>query len=124
MTLKRPVEVLGSPHLMESEPTVKRRCGVSLFPTCTTPPGTSSEHWGYTQSGGDSPGLRSRHSRCATPLSVNRGIKRAKRKLDVLDDEPSDHYSNTTVTPLASRSPFSSAKPLDTGWFFFLCLSM
>lgn len=112
VTLKRPVEVLGSPHRMESEPIVKRRrCGMSLFPT--TPPGTGVERLGsdHSQSGRVSPALSRHHSLCASPLSANRGNKRAKRKLDV------DEYSlSPTVQPV---SPFLHATPpVETGKSF------
>lgn len=109
VTLKRPIEALGSPHLMEHEPTVKRRCGMSMFPT--TPPGTNSEPYGSNacpKSGRDSPGPSRHHSLCGSPLSLNRGMKRARRKLDI------DHYSPTPSTPPVS--PFLSATPpLETG---------
>lgn len=114
VTLKRPVDVLGSPHLMESEPTVKRRrCGMSLFPT--TPPGPSSERFSsdHPQCGRSSPGLTRHHVACTSPMSV-KGVKRAKRKLDI------DHYSVPPSSP--PMSPFLSATPpIETGdWWHFL----
>lgn len=100
VTMKRPVEVLGSPHAVENEPMSKRqRCGPSLFPT--TPPSCN-----LTQ---DSDSFRG-NFHYGSPVSINRGIKRAKRKLDV-----DDHYSS----PSNSRnplSPFLGATPqLQTG---------
>ncbi len=106
VTLKRPVEVLGSPHMMEHEPMVKRRrCGMSLFPT--TPPGTSSG-LDSLNNGRSSPGPAYRHSLCSSPISASRGSKRAKRKLDI------DHYDLPPTPP--TISPFmSAATPLETG---------
>lgn len=100
VTLKRPVEVLGSPHAVEHEPMAKRkRCGPSLFPT--TPP--SSCHRFH-----ESESFRG-HSHYGSPMS-SIGIKRAKRKLDV-----DDHYSSPS-TPRNTVSPFLSATPpLQTG---------
>lgn len=79
VTLKRPVEVLGSPHLVDHQPLAKRkRCGPPLFPTTPSPP---------------------------------RGIKRAKRKLEV-----DDHYSSPSINSSAAVSPFLRATPpLETG---------
>ena len=110
VTMKRPIEMLGSPHLMELEPTAKRRrCGMSLFPT--TPPGTSSKHLelDYLQRNGrGSPDISHRRSLCNSPIGVSRGSKRAKRKLDV------DHYSIPPSSPPVS--PFLNATPpLETG---------
>lgn len=111
VTLKRPVDALGSPHLMEHEPTVKRRCGMSMFPT--TPPGINSmEPYGLNvcpESSRGSPGPSRHHSVCGSPLSASRGTKRMKkRKLDI------DHYSPVPSTPPVS--PFLSATPpLETG---------
>ena len=74
VTLKRPIEVLGSPHMMEHEPMAKRkRCGASFFPT--TPPGSR-----FGRGGIGSP---------SSPLSsnfasgVSRSAKRAKRRLEI-----------------------------------------
>lgn len=96
---------------MESEPMIKRRrCGMSLFPT--TPPGTSTQRLGLenSQSGLVSPALNRHHSLCGSPLSATRGIKRAKRKLDVED------YS---VSPPSTPPPVSSflhaTPPIETG---------
>lgn len=109
LTLKRPIEALGSPHLMEHEPgpmVKRRRCGMSLFPT--TPPGINSGPYGFPESGSSSPSSSRHHSLCVSPLSLGRGVKRVKRKLDI------DHYSNTPSTPPVS--PFLSATPpLETG---------
>ena len=78
VTLKRPIEVLGSPHLSEHQPLAKRkRCGPPLFPT--------------------------------TPSSP-RGVKRAKRKLDVDDHYSSPVSSNTTSSPFLSATP-----PINSG---------
>lgn len=95
--------------MMEHEPMVKRRrCGMSLFPT--TPPGTSSQQFRseYSQNGSFSPVPTRPHSLCGSPMSLNRGVKRAKRKLDI------DEYSIPSTTP--PPSPFLSATPsLETG---------
>lgn len=103
VTLKRPIDVLGSPHMVEHEPLAKRkRCGPSLFPT--TPPGSRFSH-------GASLGVRPSHS---VPPSMNfgRGLKRVKRKLDI-----DDHYSSPISSP-PSASPFLSAvQPIQTGWY-------
>ena len=80
VTIKRPLEMLGSPHLMEHQPLAKRkRCGPPLFQTAHSP---------------------------------NRGVKRAKRKLEM-----DDHYSSPTRSSgVASPSPFLNAvTPLETG---------
>lgn len=101
VTLKRPIDVLGSPHMMEHEPLAKRkRCGPSLFPT--TPPGSR-----FKRETGLS--VRPPHS---VPHSMNfgRGLKRAKRKLDI-----DDNYSSPVSSP-PSSSPFLSAvQPIQTG---------
>ena len=114
VTLKRPLEVLGSPHMMEHEPMAKKRCGVSLFQT--TPPGSGSRVFlsGTRSCGRSSPGPSQRHSICDSPMSSSvRASKRVKRKLDL--DQYSDQYSSPS-TPLVS--PFESATPcLETGWF-------
>lgn len=90
---------------MEHEPMVKRRCGMSLFPS--TPPGTSS---GLNLSGrGSSPGPSRHHSMCGSPVSLNRGIKRVKRRL--LD---ADHYSVRPTTPPTSLF-LCATPPLETG---------
>lgn len=115
VTLKRPVEVLGSPHRMESEPMVKRRrCGMSLFPT--TPPGTGTERIGLANSEGGrvSPALNRHHSLCGSPLSVNRGTKRARRKLDV------DEYSISTPTTPPVSCFLHATPPVETGKFLYL----
>ena len=81
VTLKRPIELLGSPHLVEHQPLAKRkRCGPPLFQTTPSP---------------------------------NRGVKRAKRKLD-----NDDHYSS----PSSSAAPVSqflgTASPINSGkWY-------
>ncbi len=96
VTLKRPVDVLGSPHTVEHEPVAKRkRCGASFFPT--TPPGSSHR-------GGD--GYRGL-SHYGSPLS-SRSVKRPKRKLEV--DEESGSSTTNTVSPFLSATP-----PLPTG---------
>ena len=113
VTLKRPVEVLGSPHRMESEPMIKRRrCGMSMFPT--TPPGTSTQRLGLDnpQGGRVSPALSRHHSLCGSPLSATRGIKRAKRKLDV------DDYSISTPTTPPVSSFLHATPPIETGKCF------
>ena len=74
VTLKRPIDVLGSPHLSEIQPLAKRkRCGPPLF---------------------------------ATTPSPNRGVKRAKRRLDV-----DDAYSPNSGPSSPVRSPFLGAVP-------------
>ena len=74
VTLKRPIDVLGSPHLAEIQPLAKRkRCGPPLF---------------------------------ATTPSPNRGVKRAKRRLD-----PDDAYSPNSGPSSPVRSPFLGAVP-------------
>lgn len=79
---------------------------MSLFPT--TPPGINSGPYGFPESGSSSPSSSRHHSLCVSPLSLGRGVKRVKRKLDI------DHYSNTPSTPPVS--PFLSATPpLETG---------
>ena len=100
---------------MEHEPMVKRRrCGMSLFPT--TPPGTSSG-LDYSRSDGVSPGPSNRQGPCGSPISVSRGSKRAKRKLDV------DHYAIPPSSPPVS--PFMSATPpLETGWLMQFILKL
>lgn len=79
VTLKRPIDVLGSPHLAEIQPLAKRkRCGPPLF---------------------------------ATTPSPSRGVKRAKRRLDV-DDTYSPNSGPTSPAP----SPFLGAiSPTDPG---------
>ena len=77
VTLKRPIEVLGSPHLGEHQPMAKRkRCGPSLFPT--TP-----------------------------PCSPSRGIsvKRAKRRLEVDDHYSPPTTSSALSSPFISAAP-------------------
>lgn len=77
VTLKRPIDVLGSPHLAEHQPMAKRkRCGPSLFPT--TPPCSPSR------------GL---------------GVKRIKRRLEVDDHYSPPSTSSTTVSPFANAAP-------------------
>ena len=83
VTLKRPIDVLGSPHLAEIQPLAKRkRCGPPLF--------------------------------AATPTSpASRGVKRAKRRLDV--DEA---YSPNSGPASPVQSPFAGAvPPVDPGNF-------
>jgi hypothetical protein len=76
VTLKRPIDVLGSPHLAEIAPLAKRkRCGPPLF--------------------------------AATPSSpAGRGVKRAKRRLDV-DEAYSPNSGPASPVP----SPFVGAVP-------------
>lgn len=97
VTLKRPIEVLGSPHMMEHEPMAKRkRCGASFFPT--TPPGSR-----FGRGGISSP---------SSPLSsyadggMARSTKRAKRRLEV--DERDSLPSANSPPPL---SAFLNATP-------------
>jgi hypothetical protein len=86
---------------------------MSMFPT--TPPGVNSEPYVLPESGRGSPGPSRHHSLCCSPLSLNRGTRRVKRKLDI------DHYSPTPSTPPVS--PFLSATPpLETGKFLGLLL--
>ena len=75
VTLKRPIDVLGSPHLAEIQPLAKRkRCGPPLF---------------------------------ATTPSPNRGVKRAKRRL-----EADDAYTPNSSRPTSPvSSPFLGAIP-------------
>lgn len=76
VTLKRPIDVLGSPHMMEHEPMAKRkRCGASFFPT--TPPGS---RFGRATIGSPSSPLNS----CLSG-GMAKSTKRAKRRLDVDD---------------------------------------
>lgn len=79
VTLKRPIDVLGSPHLAEIQPLAKRkRCGPPIF---------------------------------ATTPSPSRGIKRAKRRLDV-----DDAYSPNSGPASPAPSPFQRAiSPTDPG---------
>ncbi len=41
VTLKRPIDVLGSPHVEQQPLTKRKRCGPSLFPS--TPPSTGKK---------------------------------------------------------------------------------
>lgn len=110
VTLKRPIEVLGSPHMMEHEPMAKRkRCGASFFPT--TPPGSR-----FGRGGVGSP---------SSPYSgsvggpVSRSAKRAKRRLEI-DDRDSLPGANSPP-PVSS---FLNATPtLSPGEFVvYMCL--
>ncbi|XP_064404164.1 akirin-2-like [Halichondria panicea] len=95
VTLKRPIDVLGSPHAVEHEPVSKRkRCGPSFFPT--TPPGSSHRGDGYRG-----------FSHYGSPMS-SRVVKRVKRKLEV--DEESGPSTTGTVSPFIHATP-----PLPTG---------
>ena len=102
VTLKRPIDVLGSPHAVEHEPVSKRkRCGPSFFPT--TPPGSSHRGDGYRG-----------FSHYGSPMS-SRVVKRVKRKLEV--DEESGPSTTGTVSPFIHATP-----PLPTGTFIFMAM--
>ena len=78
VTLKRPVDVLGSPH-MEQQPLSKRkRCGPPLFPSTPSP-----------------------------STSPSRGFKRVKRMLEIDDQpvSPSSYGSKRTISPFLSVTP-------------------
>ena len=104
VTLKRPIEVLGSPHMMEHEPMAKRkRCGASFFPT--TPPGSR-----FGRGGLGSP---------TSPYSgsvggvMSRSTKRAKRRLEIDDrdslpgaNSPPPVSSFLNATPALSPGKF------------------
>ena len=79
VTMKRPIDVLGSPHLAEIQPLAKRkRCGPPLFTTTPSP---------------------------------SRGVKRAKRRLEV-----DDTYSPNSGPPSPVQSPFHAAvQPTEPG---------
>lgn len=103
VTLKRPIEVLGSPHMMEHEPMAKRkRCGASFFPT--TPPGSR-----FGRGGISSPS--SPLSSYASGGGVSRSAKRAKRRLDV-DDRDSLPGANS---PPPISSFLNATPPLSPG---------
>ena len=97
VTLKRPIEVLGSPHMMEHEPMAKRkRCGASFFPT--TPPGSRFGRGGI--------GSPSSPFSASVGGAMSRSTKRAKRRLDI---EDRDSLSGGNSPPPASS--FLNATP-------------
>lgn len=107
VTLKRPVEVLGSPHMMEHEPMAKRkRCGASFFPT--TPPGS---RFGLG-------GMASPSSPVSGTLGggISRSAKRAKRRLEI-DDRDSLPGANS---PPPISSFLNATTPLSAG----LCVTL
>ena len=104
VTLKRPIEVLGSPHMMEHEPMAKRkRCGASFFPT--TPPGSRFGRGGVSSPSSPYSG--------SLGASTNRSAKRAKRRLEIDDrdslpgaNSPPPLSSFLSVTPALSSGKF------------------
>lgn len=102
VTLKRPIEVLGSPHMMEHEPMAKRkRCGASFFPT--TPPGSRFGRSGLGSPSSPFSGSVGGHG------AMNRSAKRAKRRLEIDDrdslpgaDSPPPVSSFLNATPVLS----------------------
>ena len=77
VTLKRPVDVLGSPHMEQQPLTKRKRCGPPLFPSTPSP-----------------------------SASPSRGLKRVKRMLE-MDDQPLSPIpgSARTVSQFLSATP-------------------
>ena len=104
VTLKRPIEVLGSPHMMEHEPMAKRkRCGASFFPT--TPPGSRFGRGGLSSPSSPYSG--------SLGGAMSRSTKRAKRRLEIDDrdslpgaNSPPPVSSFLNATPVLSPGKF------------------
>ena len=77
VTLKRPVDVLGSPHMDQQPLTKRKRCGPLLFPSTPSP-----------------------------SASPSRGLKRVKRMLE-MDDQPLSPMSGSAraVSQFLSATP-------------------